>query len=36
MATCTQTGRSVFTFLHESISAYFAEQPTPSLLPNST
>jgi transposase len=36
MATCAQAGRSVFTFLHESISAYFADQPTPSLLPNST
>jgi transposase len=36
MATCTQKGRSVFSFLHESISAYFADQPNPSLLPDST
>jgi transposase len=36
MATCAQTGRSVFTFLHDSLSAYFAGTPTPSLLPDST
>lgn len=36
MATCAQTGRNVFTFLHESISAYFANAPTPTLLPDST
>lgn len=36
MATCAQTGRSVFTFLQQSLSAYFAGQPTPSLLPDST
>jgi transposase len=36
MATCTQSGRSVFTFLHESLSAYFAGVPMPNLLPNST
>jgi transposase len=36
MATCAQAGRSVFTFLHESISAYVAGQPTPNLLPDST
>lgn len=36
MATCAQTGRSVFTFLHESLSAYLAGKPTPGLLPNTT
>jgi transposase len=36
MATCAKTGRSVFTFLQESLSAYFGDQPTPSLLPDST
>jgi transposase len=36
LATCAQTGRNVFTFLHESLSAYFADQPTPSLLPDSS
>jgi transposase len=36
MATCAQTGRSVFTFLQESLSAYFAGQPAPRLLPDGT
>jgi transposase len=36
MATCAQTGRSVFQFLHESLSAYFAGAPTPRLVPDST
>jgi transposase len=36
LATCAQTGRNVFMFLHESLSAYFAGQPTPKLLPDST
>jgi transposase len=36
MATCAQTGRSVFTFLHDSLSAYFADERPPDLLPNST
>jgi transposase len=36
IATCTKTGRSVFTFLQESLSAYFGDQVGPSLLPNST
>jgi transposase len=35
MATCAQTGRSVFTLLHESLTAWFSGQPTPSLLPDS-
>lgn len=33
MATCAQTGLSVFTFLHESLTAYLAGAPGPSLLP---
>ena len=36
MATCTQTGQSVFTLLQESLSCYFADEPTPKLLPDST
>lgn len=36
MATCAQTGRSVFAFLQESLSAYFAGEPAPNLLPDST
>lgn len=36
MATCTQTGRSVFTFLQESVAAYFAATAPPKLLPDST
>lgn len=36
MATCAQTGRSVFTFLHESLTAYLAGEPSPKLLPDST
>jgi transposase len=32
MATCAQTGRNVFTFLHESLTAYFASKPPPQLL----
>lgn len=36
MATCAQTGCSVFTFLHDSLAAYFAGTPTPKLLPDST
>jgi transposase len=36
LATCAQTGRDVFSFLHESLSAYFADQVPPQLLPDST
>ena len=36
IATCTQQGRSVFEFLHESILAHFQHQPAPSLLPNTS
>ena len=32
-ATCAQQGRSVFDYLHQSLRAHFAHQPTPSLLP---
>lgn len=32
IATCTQQGRSVFAFLHESIVAHFQQHPPPSLL----
>ena len=33
IATCAQQGRSVFDFLRQTITAYFHNQPTPSLLP---
>ena len=36
IATCTQTGRNVFTFLQESLAAYFTDQPPPDLLPDTT
>jgi len=36
MATCTQAGQSVFTFLYESLSAAFAGQPAPKLLIDGT
>jgi hypothetical protein len=36
IATCTQQGRSVFEFLHESILAHFCNAPAPSLLPNTS
>ncbi len=32
MATCAQQGRSAFNFILETIKAYFANRPTPSLL----
>ena len=32
IATCTQHGQSVFEFLNRSVQAFFAQQPTPSLL----
>jgi transposase len=35
MATCAQTGRSVFDFLHRAICAHFDCEPPPSLLPDS-
>lgn len=36
IATCAQSGRSVFTFLHESIAAFFQNTSPPKLLPDST
>ena len=36
IATCTQQGRSVFDFLHESIVAHFAGKPGPSLIPDTS
>jgi len=36
LATCVQTGRNVFAFIHESLSAFLAGQATPNLLPNSS
>lgn len=32
MATCAQQGRSAFEFLVDSVQAFFRDQPTPSLL----
>jgi hypothetical protein len=32
-ATCAQQGRSVFDYLHQTLLAHFAHQPTPSLMP---
>jgi transposase len=36
VGTCAQQGQSVFNFLHETITAYFRGEPTPSLLPDTT
>jgi transposase len=36
LATCMQTGRDVFSFLDQSLSAFLARQPAPKLLPDST
>ena len=36
MATCATTGRSVFSYLQDSLSAYFGDQANPSLLPDTT
>ena len=36
IATCTQQGRSVFEFLHDSITAHFRKHPAPSLLWNTS
>ena len=33
VATCAQQDRSVFEYLHHTLGAHFAGQPTPSLLP---
>ena len=34
IATCAQQGRSVFEYLRQAITAYFHNQPVPSLLPS--
>jgi transposase len=36
IATCTQQDRDLFCFLHDSISAFFQGQPSPSLQPNTS
>lgn len=36
IATCAQSGRSVFTFLHESITALFQNTSPPKLIPDSS
>ncbi len=36
IATCTQQGRSVFDFLHQTVLASLNGQPPPSLLPDSS
>jgi transposase len=33
IATCTQQGKSVFSFLREAVENWFEEKPAPSLLP---
>lgn len=35
IATCALQGRSAFQFIRDAVSAHFANQPVPSLLPNS-
>lgn len=36
IATCTQQGRDLFTFLRDAITAHFHGQPSPTLQPNSS
>jgi transposase len=36
IATCTQQGRSVFSFLYETITAHFQGETPPELLPNTS
>ncbi|MGH8615258.1 MAG: IS66 family transposase [Gammaproteobacteria bacterium] len=36
IATCTQQGRSVFSFLYDSVTAFFNGSPAPTLAPNSS
>jgi transposase len=36
IATCTQQGRDLFSFLHDSVTAFFQGQPSPTLQPNSS
>ena len=36
IATCAQSDQSVFTFLHETVTAFFQGIPAPKLIPDST
>jgi len=36
IATCTQQGRDLFTFLREAVAAFIQGQPSPTLQPNSS
>ena len=36
IATCTQQGRDLFSFLHDSVTAFFQGLPSPTLQPNSS
>jgi transposase len=36
IATCTQQGRSVFSFLYDSIAAHFQDETQPELMPNTS
>jgi transposase len=36
IVTCGQQGRSVFHFLHQTVTAFFADEPTPSLVPDTS
>jgi transposase len=36
IATCTQQARSVFTFIYDSVTAYFHGEPAPQLMPNTS
>jgi len=36
IATCTQQGRSSFHFLYDAVHSYFAGDPSPSLVPDTS
>jgi transposase len=36
IATCAQQGRSLFSFLHDSVASFFQGTPSPTLEPNSS
>jgi transposase len=36
IATCTQQSRDLFSFLHDSVTAFFHGKPSPTLQPNSS
>jgi transposase len=36
IGTCAQTGGSVFEFIHSAVEAFFAGDPAPTLLPNTS